>query len=90
MSNKNSITVNIVGHATVGKSTITKIIYDALKQHGIEVELSDETLLDFQNEYNFNEIMNEFKEKRIKAVKNKSKITLNEVQLGPDSLHNKM
>ena len=81
----NEIKITIVGQTKVGKSTITKIIYDALKQHGIKTELSNEVLFDYGgDERIFNERLSMFSDKRIGAVKNKSKIVLHEIQANMD------
>jgi len=36
---KNKINVNIIGASATGKSTIAKIIYEALKRQGFELEI---------------------------------------------------
>ena len=89
MDKKNTITITIAGKTKVGKSTITKIINDALTQHGIETELSDEVLFDYNgSEDRFNETLNVFFDKRIKSIKNKSKVVLKNIQLGLDFSNN--
>ena len=79
---KNNITVVVSGAANTGKSTISKIVIDILREKGFNVEVADEMLFDHQgSEARFHANMNKFADKRIDSVIKKSKITVTEKQL---------
>jgi len=71
--------IMIGGSAGIGKSTIMEMIYQFLLTQGFEVELGQD--LDYKNNEDFLEQMSEHREDRINAVKEKTKITLIEVQM---------
>ncbi|GAG29623.1 unnamed protein product [marine sediment metagenome] len=79
---KNNITVVVSGCANTGKSTISKIILDVLREKGFDVEVAPEMLMDYGgSELKFHHTMQQHEDKRLKAVNEKSRITVTEQQL---------
>ena len=81
MEKKSLIKVTVTGQANVGKSAVIKIIRDALRQNGIEVELDKSVLLDHGgSETRFDYDISRFEKERVGAVRRKSTVTIDQVQ----------
>ena len=80
---KQEIRISIIGNSATGKSTLMFEIYNHLIELGFDVELPDmsfENGNDYANQDSFINQMLDNREERINAVKNKTKITLREIQ----------
>jgi thymidylate kinase len=76
---KNEITITIAGIANCGKSRITYLIKDMLKEKGFEVKFESD--LDYRCEKTFDQIMTSNLNESISSIKNKTKIKIKNQQL---------
>lgn len=77
---QNEITINVLGVAGSGKTTVQLLISEVLKEYGFEVEIQNN---DFTNEAQLRKHMNFNPEDRLNAtLKKTKKITIIETQLG--------
>ena len=84
---KNELRISFIGNTAIGKSTILFEVYQHLLDLGFDVELlgmnpndKENYHEDFSSEESFNKQMFRNREDRIRVVREKTKITLNEMQ----------
>ena len=80
--NKEDIIITLSGKNMSGKSTLTFLLKQFLREKGFDVEL--EVNLNYQNESDFDKHMVKNIDERIDYIKETKKITLSEVQLRRD------
>ena len=72
------VTIQVIGAIGTGKSTITYLIKEYLKSRDLEVVLKES--IDFDSEEMFDEVISKNIEAKTEAVKNRTKILIEEKQ----------
>ncbi len=82
----NELTIIVAGQANSGKSTMMLQIEKLLKENGFDVQLSLKGHPDYtgENAYHFHQKEEKNFDKKIDAIKSKTKITLKEMQVNSE------
>ena len=73
-----TIKITISGETKTGKSRLTYLIKEMLREKGFNVEFED---FDFGNEQNFDHIMSKNLDETINSIKEQTKIIIEQVQI---------
>lgn len=79
MKNEIIISANVIGTTASGKSTILSLFKEFLKEKGFEVDHI--VNYDDKDEESFDEVMKQHLDAKIDAIKEKTKITIQEIQV---------
>lgn len=75
----NELIITVSGKTKSGKSRLTYLLKNFLREQGFEVELN--CGIDYQNENDFDKSIGQNFDEAIENIKESSKITMNEIKL---------